>query len=504
MSDQIPVVEAFRVMAANKSLSDEDLHDLIRDGIHAALARHFGGPVEAEIGIQEDGDIRIVVLKEVVEQVEDAARQVSLAEARFDDPDFEVGDLIEIPVAFGDFGRNAVMAAKQRIIQRVREGERDKIRQEFSGLVGELVSGEVQQIERGKIVVMLNRAREAEAIIPWREQNPRERFRQGEAIRAVLKKLEETPRGPRLILSRADPLFVKALFGLEVPEIYQSIVEIREIVREAGGRTKIAVSSRDETVDPVGACVGLKGSRVQAVVSELGGERIDIVPWHPDPEIFARRALAPARVAKVISDPERHVITAIVDEDQLSLAIGRNGQNVRLASQLIGWQIDLYSSRDWLARGAESALFGGGEEYEIADFPLAELEGLAPASLAALQAAGIDSFVAVLDMDKEDFLRVPGIDESEAERIVALIDELTVVEEPAAPAAAPSIFDIGNEEDSVGGESASETAEETDETEAAEATDETEAADTTDETEADEDSIEVAAAAEEKGGGTNG
>jgi N utilization substance protein A len=504
MSDQIPVVEAFRVMAANKSLSDEDLHDLIRDGIHAALARHFGGPVEAEIGIQEDGDIRIVVLKEVVEQVEDAARQVSLEEARFDDPDFEVGDLIEIPVAFGDFGRNAVMAAKQRIIQRVREGERDKIRQEFSGLVGELVSGEVQQIERGKIVVMLNRAREAEAIIPWREQNPRERFRQGEAIRAVLKKLEETPRGPRLILSRADPLFVKALFGLEVPEIYQSIVEIREIVREAGGRTKIAVSSRDETVDPVGACVGLKGSRVQAVVSELGGERIDIVPWHPDPEIFARRALAPARVAKVISDPERHVITAIVDEDQLSLAIGRNGQNVRLASQLIGWQIDLYSSRDWLARGAESALFGGGDEYEIADFPLAELEGLAPASLAALQAAGIDSFVAVLDMDKEDFLRVPGIDESEAERIVALIDELTVVEEPAAAAAAPSIFDIGNEEESVGGESVSETAEGADEAEAADVTEEPKSADLTDETEAGEDSIEVAAAAEEKGGGTNG
>jgi N utilization substance protein A len=487
MSDQIPVVEAFRVMAANKSLSDEDLHDLIRDGIHAALARHFGGPVEAEIEIQDDGDIRIVVLKEVVEKVEDSARQVSLEEARFDDPDFEVGDLIEIPVAFSDFGRNAVMAAKQRIIQRVREGERDKIRQEFSGIVGELVSGEVQQIERGKIVVMLNRAREAEAIIPWREQNPRERFRQGEAIRAVLKKLEETPRGPRLILSRADPLFVKALFGLEVPEIYQSIVEIREIVREAGGRTKIAVSSRDETVDPVGACVGLKGSRVQAVVSELSGERIDIVPWHPDPEIFARRALAPARVAKVISDAERHVITAIVDEDQLSLAIGRNGQNVRLASQLIGWQIDLYSSRDWLARGAESALFGGGDEYEIADFPLAELEGLTPASLAALQAAGIDTFVAVLDMDKDDFLRVPGIDEAEAERIVALIDELTVVEEPPAAQPNTSIFAIGQDEESEA------------------ATDEegaTDASAAAAEESVDDESVEVAAAAtEEKGGG---
>ncbi|MFO7588915.1 MAG: transcription termination factor NusA [Gemmatimonadota bacterium] len=436
MRDQIPVVEAFRVMAANKSLSDADLHDLIRDGIHAALARRFGGPVEAEIEILQDGSIKIVVLKEVVEQVEDPARQISLEEARFDDPDFEPGDLLEIPVDFSEFGRNAVMAAKQRIIQRVREGERDKIREEFSGLVGDLVSGEVQQIERGKIAVMLNRARDAEAIIPWREQNPRERFRQGESIRAVLKKLEETPRGPRLILSRADPLFVKALFGLEVPEIYQGIVEIKEIVREAGGRSKIAVSSRDDSVDPVGACVGLKGSRVQAVVSELSGERIDIVPWHADPEIFARRALAPARVAKVISDPARHVVTAIVDEDQLSLAIGRNGQNVRLASQLIGWQIDLYSSRDWLARGAESSLFGGGDEYEVADFALSELEGLTPATLAALQAAGYDTFLAVLDMEKEDFLRVPGIDEAEAERIVALIDELTVDDEPDAGAAA--------------------------------------------------------------------
>jgi len=499
MSDQIPVVEAFRVMTANKSLSDADLHDLIRDGIHAALARHFGGPVEAEITIQEDGDIKIVVLKEVVEQVEDPARQIPLVEARFDDPDFEVGDLIEIPMAFSEFGRNAVMAAKQRIIQRVREGERDKIRQEFSGIVGELVSGEVQQIERGKIVVMLNRAREAEAIIPWREQNPRERFRQGESIRAVLKKLEETPRGPRLILSRADPLFVKALFGLEVPEIYQSIVEIREIVREAGGRTKIAVSSRDETVDPVGACVGLKGSRVQAVVSELGGERIDIVPWHPDPEIFARRALAPARVAKVISDAERHVITAIVDEDQLSLAIGRNGQNVRLASQLIGWQLDLYSSRDWLARGADSALFGGGDEYEIADFPLSELEGLTPATLAALQAAGIDTFLNVLDMEKEDFLQVPGIDEEEAERLVALIEELTVVEEPPAPAAEPgSIFAIGADEAQVEIPAADQVpAGESDSSESvAEA-----AADPKEET--DLDSVEVGAAAPEEDGGAS-
>lgn len=431
MSDQIPIVEAFRMMAANKSLTEAELHELIREGIHAALARRFGGPVDAEIDVSEDGNISIVVLKEVVEEVEDPAREVTLEQARWDDPDFQVGDLMEIPVAFTEFGRSAVMAAKQRIIQRIREGERDRIRAEFNDRVGDLVSGEVQASERGKLVVMLNRSREAEAIIPWREQNPRERFRQGEPIRAVLKLLEETPRGPRLILSRADPQFVASLFALEVPEIYQDIVEIKEIVREAGGRTKVAVASRDESVDPVGACVGLKGSRVQAVVSELSGERIDIVPWHPDPEIFARRALAPARVAKVISDRERHVITAIVDEDQLSLAIGRNGQNVRLASQLIGWQIDLYSSRDWMERGGHSGLFAGGDEYEIADFPLAELEGIAPATLAALEAADIGSFYGLLDLDRSDFLQVPGIGPDEADTLEALIDELTVVDEAA-------------------------------------------------------------------------
>jgi N utilization substance protein A len=419
------------MMTANKSLSDDELHDLIREGIHAALARRFGGPVEAEIEVHDDGDISIVVLKEVVKDVEDPARQVSLEQARWDDPDFQEGDLMEIPVSFREFGRSAVMAAKQRIIQRVREGERERIREEFADRVGDLVSGEVQAIERGKIVVMLNRAREAEAIIPRRERNPRERFRQGEPIRCVLKELEETPRGPRLILSRAAPEFVAALFAREVPEVYQSIVEIREIVREAGGRTKVAVSSRDEAVDPVGACVGLKGSRVQAVVSELSGERIDIVPWHPDPEIFARRALAPARVSKVISDSNRHVITAIVDEDQLSLAIGRNGQNVRLASQLIGWQIDLYSSRDWVERGVDTALFGGGEEYEMVDFPLSELKGIPPATLAALEAAGIDSFFNVLDLARDDFLQVPGIGPDEADLLEELIDELTVIEENA-------------------------------------------------------------------------
>ncbi len=432
MANAAQIVAAIRDMAATKSLSPEEMNDLIRDGILAGLARIHGPNVRAEIELDEDsGEIDIVVLKRVVEVVEDPSAEVSLEKARWDDPTFEVGDVMEIPVDFAQFGRNAVMATKQRILQRVREEERDRVREEFAGRVGELLSGEVQQMERGKIVVMLNRARDAEAIIPWKDQNPRERFRQGDPIRAVLKKVEETPKGPRLILSRADPLFVEALFRLEVPEIYQGIVEIKERAREVGGRTKIAVWSRDESIDPVGACVGLKGSRVQAVVSELGGERIDIVPWHPDPEVFARRALAPARVSKVISDPSRQVITAIVDEDQLSLAIGRNGQNVRLASQLIGWQIDLYGSREWLERGADAALFGTGSEQEgmeTSDFPLSELE-LPEDALAALEKAGYSTFLDIIDLEESDFRAVPEFPGDAVEVIVRIIDELTVIDE---------------------------------------------------------------------------
>ncbi|HET9440735.1 MAG TPA: transcription termination factor NusA [Longimicrobiales bacterium] len=429
MGNATNIIGAFREMIGAKNLSQTDLQDLIKDGIMAALARRFGPNVAAEIIIDEaGGDIKITVLKEVAAEVEDPSRQISLEEAQWDDPDFEVGDVLEIPVDFNEFGRNAVMAAKQRIIQRVREGERNKIRDEYSTKVGELLSGEVQQVERGKIVMMLNKSREAEAIIPWKEQNPRERFRQGEPIRAVLKRVEETPKGPRLVFSRADPLFVAALFKLEVPEINQGIVEVKGIAREVGGRTKVAVSSRDDSIDPVGACVGLKGSRVQAVVSELGGERIDIVPWHPDPEIYARRALAPAKVAKVLSDSAKRVITAIVDEDQLSLAIGRNGQNVRLASQLIGWQIDLYGSREWLERGADAALFGGGEQdYEVADFPLRELD-LPAATLAALEGAGYTSFLDIIDLEREDLLRVPGVGPAEADEVLSLIESLTVEE----------------------------------------------------------------------------
>ena len=428
MVSSTDMLAAVRELSNTKQLDRAELHALLQDGIMAALAKKYGANVQAEIDIDEGkGEIRIVLLKTVVEAVEDSSKEISLDDARAYDESFEPGDVLEEPIDFAVFGRAAVQAAKQRIIQRVREGERTKIRDEFSTRVGELLSGEVQQIERGKLVVMLNKFREAEAIIPYREQNHREHFHQGEPIRAVLKRVEETPKGPRLILSRGDPLFVKALFKLEVPEIQQGIVEIRASAREVGSRTKIAVFSRDDSIDPVGACVGLKGSRVQAVVNELGGERIDIVPWSPDPERFAKLALAPARVARVFSDPANKTIQAVVDEDQLSLAIGRNGQNVRLASELTGWKIDLYSSREWLERGGEQQLFAPlpEETEDMADVPLAEIGGLSPAIVAVLEDAGYRTFNDIIDLEREDFLRLAGIAPEEADRLMALITELT-------------------------------------------------------------------------------
>jgi transcription termination/antitermination protein NusA len=428
MAGSAEILMALRELADSKQIQRAELHDLLKDGILAALAKKHGPTVQAEVDIDDaKGDIRIVILKKVVEEVADEVIEIDLEEARYEDPDYQPGDLMEIPVSFEEFGRSAVQAAKQRIVQRVREGERTKIRDEFSGRVGDLLSGEIQQIERGKIVVMLNKFREAEAIIPYREQNHRETYSQGEPVRAVLKRIEETPKGPRLILSRADALFVQALFRLEVPEIQSGIVEVRAASREVGSRTKIAVVSKDDAIDPVGACVGLKGARVQAVVQELGGERIDIVPWSNDPERFAKLALAPAKVARVFSDPTAKTIQAVVDEDQLSLAIGRNGQNVRLASELTGWKIDLYSSREWLERGGDIPLFAPLPDEDVADVPLSDIGGLATATVAVLEAGGYRTLNDIIDLDRDDFLKLPGIAPEEADRIMAILDELTEV-----------------------------------------------------------------------------
>src|SRR5947208_3529524 len=462
MVSSAEMLAAFRELSNTKQLDRTELYGLLQDGFMAALAKKYGPTVQAEVDIDDaKGEIKITILKTVVEAVEDSAREISVEEARLFDEGFEPGDVMEEPLDFTVFGRAAIQAAKQRIIQRVREGERTKIRDEFASRVGDLLSGEIQQIERGKLVVMLNKFREAEAIIPYREQNHREHFHQGEPIRAVLKRVEETPKGPRLILSRADGLFVKALFKLEVPEIQQGIVEIRATAREVGSRTKIAVFSRDDSIDPVGACVGLKGSRVQTVVNELGGERIDIVPWSSDPERFAKLALAPAKVARVFSDGVSKTIQAVVDEDQLSLAIGRNGQNVRLASELTGWKIDLYSSREWLERGSDQPIFAPlptDEPVSGVNPRLADIEGMQPATVAVLEEAGYRTLDDIIDLEREDFLRLPGIAPEEADRLMAIINELTTDEAPEtgeeAVSATAADAEASSEMESEGGSAA--------------------------------------------------
>ncbi len=420
------ILTAIRELTNAKQLDRAELLGLLQDGIHAALQKKYGPTVQAEVDIDDaTGQIRVVMLKTVVQEPEDLAREVSIDEARLEDEEFQLGDIYEREIPFSEFGRAAVQAAKQRIVQRVREGERTRIKDEFSTKVGELLSGEVQQIERGKVVLMLNRFREAEAIIPYREQNHREHAHQGETIRAVLKRVEDTPKGPRLILSRADALFVQALFRLEVPEIQQGIVEIRAAAREVGSRTKIAVFSRDDAIDPVGACVGLKGARVQAVVNELGGERIDIVPWSADPERFAKLALAPAKVARVYSDATNRTIQVVVDDDQLSLAIGRSGQNVRLASELTGWKIDLFSSREWGERESAPSGFPDGVPEDGGDVALADINGIEPAVAAVLEAGGYRTLNDIIDLDRDDFLRLPGIAPAEADHLISIIDSLT-------------------------------------------------------------------------------
>ncbi|MGE5444688.1 MAG: transcription termination factor NusA [Ignavibacteriales bacterium] len=293
---------------------------------------------ELEVRYNEDqGEIELFEFKTVTEDVKDTDTQIGVDEAAELDPEAEVGDIIGVKIN-PDFTRIAIQNAKQKILQKIKEAEGKVISEEFKSRKGELISGIVRRVEKRNVIVDLGRT---EAILPAEHQVPKEYYKQKERIRAILIDIRENKRGPQLILSRAHPDFVKSLFKAEVPEITEGLVEIKGISRDPGGRTKITVSSNDPDVDPVGACVGMRGSRVQNVIQELRGEKIDIVPWSSDPARFVCNALSPARVSKVIIDEDNRSMEVIVDDDQLSLAIGRKGQNVRLASQLTGWRIDI-------------------------------------------------------------------------------------------------------------------------------------------------------------------
>ncbi len=413
------VLEALRRVARTKQLDNGILVEALEAGILSAARKKFGPTADIEVSIDEENDTLGVFLNKVVVEVpEDGVVELDLEEAQEIDPAAELGGTVQVEVPLDEFGRNAIQAAKQIVVQRVREAEREHIYEEFQERIGDIITGDVQQIERGGIVVNLGRT---EALLPPREQIRRERYRQGDRIRAYLVSVERTTKGPQILLSRTHPNFLKKLFRMEVPEIYDSVVEIVAIAREAGGRSKVAVVSYDERVDPVGACVGVKGSRIQTIVRELAGEKIDIVPWNADPSVFVGRALNPARVSKAVVNEADHSVRAIVPDDQLSLAIGRGGQNARLAAKLTGWKIDIVGEKEH-ARDLEVAL--------VQRVPVSGLPGVGPKMADALTQAGYRHVQDLDGVETEALLLVPGVGEKTAEKIsIAVAAVLEVLEE---------------------------------------------------------------------------
>ncbi len=344
-----------------KGIDRKIILEALEQAVFSAANKKYRNTRELEAHFSEEvGEVELFEFVTVVDEVKDSYKEINLEEAREVDPDVELGDSLGMKLEAGDFSRIAAQTAKQVIIQRVREAERETIFDEFKDRKGELINGIVRRFEKGDIVVDLGRA---EAILPQNEQAPREVYRQGDRIKALITDIRMSPKGPQIFLSRTSPLILAKLFEAEVPEISESIVEIKGVVRESGSRSKIAVYSHDSSVDPVGACVGMRGTRVQNVVSELRGEKIDIIPWSEDIARFACNALAPATVSKVYIDEDNRSMEIIVADDQLSLAIGKRGQNVRLAARLTGWKTDIKSE----SRAANEemmlyASFGGAEE----------------------------------------------------------------------------------------------------------------------------------------------
>lgn len=325
----------------DKGIARDILVEALESAVLSAANKKFRNTRDLEAHFNDDiGEVEVFEFVTVVDEVIDSYKEIDIEEAREVDPDVEIGDSLGMMMEAGSFSRIAAQTAKQVIIQKVREAEREGVYNEFKDRVGEVVNGIVRRYERGDLIVDLGRA---EALLPNREQVPRENYRQSDRVRAFISEVKMSAKGPQIILSRTHPGLLISLFRSEVPEIAEGIVEIKNAVREPGSRAKIAVESHDIDVDPVGACVGMRGSRVQNVVTELRGERIDIIPWTPDPARFACAALAPAEVSRVYIDDDAQAMEIIVPDDQLSLAIGKKGQNVRLAAKLINWKIDIKS-----------------------------------------------------------------------------------------------------------------------------------------------------------------
>ncbi len=401
-------------IAKDKGIDPAEITGALEEAMRQAAHKRFGQEKEIEAKYNDEiGEVELFEFREVVEEISDRDTQILIEEARREyDPDVELGDEIGVKLDTSGFGRILAQAAKQVIIQRIRDAERDHTYEEYFGRTGEVVNGIVRRFEKGAIIVDLGRA---EAVIPAKEQVPRESYRPGDRIRAYVTEVNKVAKGPQIVLSRSSIDFLIKLFEQEVPEMYEKIVTIESAAREPGGRSKIAVVSRDSDVDPVGACVGMKGSRVQAVVQELRGERIDIVPWSPDPARYVCSALSPAQVSKVIIDEAQKSMDVIVPDDQLSLAIGRRGQNVRLAVQLTDWRIDIKSESkmreiaEWLSRAVSVVENCGDPEADL------------------LLQQGITSLEDLSECPAELLTALPGIDEAGAANIKAKAGELVSV-----------------------------------------------------------------------------
>ena len=350
-------IEAIEALEREKGISKDVLIDAIESALVSAYKKNYGTSQNVRVNIdRETGDIDVFMRRDIVEEVEDPFSQASLEEAQEIDPAYELGDVIEYQVTPRDFGRIAAQTAKQVVVQRIRETERGMIYDDYISRQSEVVTGIVQRISNDTVFVSMGRA---EGILAPNEQIPGERYRVNERIKVYVMDVKKTTKGPQVFLSRTHPGLVKRLFELEVPEIQEGVVEIKSIAREAGSRTKIAVCTYDENVDPVGSCVGTRGGRVQAVVDELAGEKIDIINWSEEPGKLISSALSPAKVEMVLIDEEGKSATVVVPDYQLSLAIGKEGQNVRLAAKLCGWKIDIKSHTQYqptleaMARAAE-------------------------------------------------------------------------------------------------------------------------------------------------------
>jgi N utilization substance protein A len=391
-------------VSRDKGIDSKTLIEALEEAVSSAVKKKFGSEYELEVSFNtEIGEIEVFEFKEVVEEVTDERLQVSLKEARKLDPESEIGDSLGMKTDIDALGRIAAQSAKQVIMQRLREAERDAVYDDFKDRKGEIINGIVQRFDKGAIIANLGKS---EAELPVKEQIPKETYMQGDRIRAYIYDVRQFSRGPQIILSRTHPNFLSALFENEVPEISDGIVNIMQVAREPGSRAKIAVSSSDKDVDPVGACVGMKGSRVQAVVQELRGERIDIITWDSDPAKFVCNALAPAEILRVIVDEENKSMEVVVPDDQLSLAIGKRGQNVRLASRVTDWKLDVINESDYNEKLQE--------DYRS----LLTLPGVGEKLASALNEMGFSSIDDIAKADEDDLASIKGISKKKAKELI--------------------------------------------------------------------------------------